>query len=289
MKSIILGVFASLLSAATAWVVSYSSNDYISPLWLLLGQYIVGIILSPPKLKPVAPFTLHGIRLAAGIWAFAGYYIALATPGASAADASMLLNTAPIFATFYAVKQNRARLSAILAFVGVALTIISEHKGGLHFAIWQFLALTSALAYAASFIILGLLADRGEKPKTTSSVYNLLSVLVIIILIAIYRPSLPIHWWPVIVVGGIAALRIQVLTIAVTSPEASAKVSILTNLAFVWLAIAEVIQGTHYTLLQWVSMALVILGVGISPGSNAAQKDKIRNRTRRSQRTDGQH
>lgn len=200
-----------------------------------------------------------------GVWAFAGYYIALATHGSNAADASMLLNTAPIFATFYAVKETRARASAILAFIGVGLTLVAEHKGGFSFATWQMLALSSALAYAASFIVLGILGSKGEKAKTTSSIYNLLSVITIIILLAIFRPEFPAHWWPILVVGGIAALRIQVITIAAISPEASAKVSILTNLAFVWLAIIQIINGSNYSLLQWISMGLVILGVGISP------------------------
>lgn len=272
MQSLILGVLASLLSAATAWIISFSSGYSINPLWLLLGQYIVGVLLSPPRSKPVAPIYLHVIRLVVGIWAFAGYYIALATPGASAADASMLLNTAPIFATFYAVRQKRARLSAVLAFIGVALTLVSQHKGDLHFAMWQILALSSALAYAASFIILGVLGTKGEKAKATNSIYNLLSVVVIAILLIIIRPAFPVHWWPIVVVGGIAALRIQVITIAATSPEASAKVSILTNLAFVWLAIIELVQGEHYSLLQYASMALVILGVGISPRSKPTPK-----------------
>lgn len=272
MQSLILGVLASILSAATAWVITYSSHYAISPLWLLLGQYIVGVILSPPKQKPVAPLYLHGMRLAAGIWAFAGYYIALATPSASASDASMILNTAPIFATFYAVKQKQARLSAILAFIGVALTLIAGHKGDLHFAMWQVLALSSAFAYAASFIILGILGSKGEKAKTTNSIYNLLSAVAICVLIAIFKPEFPLHWWPILVVGGIAALRIQVITVAATSPEASAKVSILTNLAFIWLAIAELIQGRHFSLLQYIAMALVILGVGISPRRNSKSK-----------------
>ena len=266
MRSLSLGVLASLLSAATALIITSTGSDAVSPLWLLLGQYLVGIVLAPPRRKPVAPLSLHALRLVAGLWAFGAYYVALGVPGASASQASMILNTAPIFATFYAVTQPRARFSALLAFAGVALSLVAQGKG-FHFSQWQLLALSAAVAYAASFILLGMLSAKGESAGTTNSLYNLSSGVVIILLLVIIHPPLPVHWWPVFAVGGIAAVRIQVLTMAATTPEESARVSVLTNLAFLWLALAELLQGRSYSLGEWAALALVMLGVGLSPRS----------------------
>ncbi|WP_299010628.1 hypothetical protein [uncultured Shewanella sp.] len=270
MKSIILGILASLLSAATAIIIISTESGSLNPLWLLMGQYIVGICLSPPRQLPLASLSLHGLRLVAGLWAFGAYYLALSTEGSSAAETSMILNTAPIFATFYAVTHFRARLSALLAFIGVAtMLLVSGDSSAGYFNQGQLLALSAAIAYAASFIILGLLSSKGESPKTTNSIYNLCSCVIIAIILCIIQPPLPPTWWPVLAVGAIAALRIQVITLAATSPEASARVSVLTNLAFIWLALYEIFQGKNYSLLEWLALAVVMLGVGLSPSQKS--------------------
>ncbi|NRB25985.1 EamA family transporter [Shewanella sp.] len=176
----------------------------------------------------------------------------------------MILNTAPIFATFYAVTQIRARFSALLAFAGVALFLLANN-GGVDFSLWQLLALSAAVAYASSFILVGVLSSKGESPGTINSIYNFGAAVVTAIILIVYQPPLPLHWWPVFAIGAIAALRIQVITIAATTPEESARVSVLTNLAFLWLAIVEIVQGRSYSVVEWVALGLVILGVGLSP------------------------
>lgn len=262
MQSIILGVVASFLSAAIALIITGIGSEFAHPLWLLMGQYLVGSLIALPRSRPTAKLTLHGWRLFTGMWAFGAYYVALGIEGASAAEASMILNSAPIFATFYAVALLRVRISALIAFLGIAI-MMSGNKTDLEFESWQLLALSATLAYAASFIILGTLSNLGEHPSTTNSIYNLSAGVVTGILLLIYRPALPTDWWPVFSVCGIAALRIQVLTIAASSPEASARVSVLTNLAFVWLALVEWFQGRTYSLMEWGAMVLVIIAMGL--------------------------
>ncbi|TFH93379.1 EamA family transporter [Vibrio ouci] len=262
MKSIALGVFASILSAAIALIITTTGSHSVHPLWLLMGQYIIGSGIAFPRSRPVVSLKLHGWRLITGLWAFGAYYAVLGMQGASAAEASMILNSAPIFATFYAIGQIRARLSALFAFIGIAMMLMAN-KTSIEFQLWQLLALSAALAYAASFIILGTLSRLGEPPMTTNSIYNLSAGGVIAILLLVYQPALPTSWWPVLAVGGIAALRIQVITYAANSPAAAARVSVLTNLAFVWLVLIEWFQGRTYSLTEWLAIALVIFAIGL--------------------------
>ncbi|MCK6263969.1 DMT family transporter [Vibrio sp. ZSDE26] len=262
MQSLTLGIFASLLSAAIALIITSIGSQAVHPLWLLMMQYVVGSVIALPRNRPVVKLRLHGWRLITGLWAFGAYYVALGIQGASAAEASMILNSAPIFATFYAISQIRARLSAIIAFIGISM-MLSANEAYIEFELWQLLALSAALAYAASFVILGRLSNLGEHPNTTNSIYNLLAGLAIGILLLVYQPALPTSWWPVFAVGGIAALRIQVLTFAASSVETSARVSVLTNLAFVWLALVEWFQGRMYSPFEWVAMVLVVAAMGL--------------------------
>ncbi|MDH4466761.1 MAG: hypothetical protein QE271_01780 [Bacteriovoracaceae bacterium] len=154
MNALIWGTIASLLSAVTALIVASSSANGVNPLWLLGAQYLVGIIFCPPKQYPVAPIKIHALRLVSGLWAFGAYYFALSFPDTGPKEASMILNTAPVFATFYAVPEFRTRLGAIFASAGVVLSLASSNTA-LSFHFSYVLALTAAFAYAASFYYFG--------------------------------------------------------------------------------------------------------------------------------------
>lgn len=257
MRGTILGVVASLLSAATAWTVASTKARGVHPLWLLLAQYLIGAVLSPPRRWPVAPIRLHFLRLAAGLWAFGGYYAALVSVDAKPSEISMLLNTAPVFATFIATKSLRARLGSLVAFTGVAAMLWGV---GSHAAFAPYvLALTAAGAYVVSFLVLGHLSIAGERPSTTNSLYNGTACLLVGSLLVALRPGIPTSWLPIVLIGAIAALRIQVLTIAAVNPSEAARVSVLANLAFVWLAVAEEIYRQPHSA-HWGSLVLVVAG-----------------------------
>jgi drug/metabolite transporter (DMT)-like permease len=252
-RGIALGTAASLLSAATALIVSRAGG--VNPLWLLLAQYLVGAAFSKPG-RPAAPRRLHALRLGAGLWAFGGYYLALSLPGSRAEDMSMLINTAPVFATFWTTPDRRARLGAVLAFAGVAAALGSGGLAGLSKA--HALALSAAAAYTVSIIVLGRLAEAGEPPATTNGFYNRAAGACVLLALGAARPGAPAHWWPVLAVGVIAAARIHILTVAAVDPAQSARVSVLSNLAFVWLAAAAAAQGAPQ---RWPALAVVVAGV----------------------------
>lgn len=274
MDGITLGVLASLLSAATAVIVARTGAEGVHPLWLLFAQYVVGAAFSPPRRLPAAPLKLHGLRLFAGLWAFGGYYAALASPGARAAEVSMVLNTAPVFAIFFATPNLKTRVGALLAFGGVMMAL-SGGSAGISFAASHLLAFTAALAYATSIIVLGSLATKGEAPSTTNSLYNSMAGVCVIMALLIARPPAPAAWWPVIAVGVIAAARIQILTIAAVSPAASARVSVLSNLAFVWLAAAEGFKGERQDPAGWAALALVLGGVVLANARASGENPRM--------------
>jgi drug/metabolite transporter (DMT)-like permease len=273
METLTLGFLASLLSAATALIVAFKGAHGVHPLWLLLAQYTVGVILSPPKKFPIIALKFHILRLFAGLWAFGAYYFALATAGALPSEMSMILNTAPVFVTFFSVRDFKSRLGAILAFLGVAATLSSKGMS-LNLTHAHFLALTAAGAYAFSFVMLGFLAKSGEAPSTTNAFYNFAAGLCIGLLLIIIRPALPFEWWPVFAVGIIAAARIEILTRAATDPIESARVSVLTNLAFIWLAIVEVVQGVSHGPWEGVALVFVVVGVGLNSDLSSFTKNK---------------
>lgn len=264
MRTLLLGIFASLLSAITAVIISGTSDALINPLWLLMAQFLAGAALSPGRIRRRAPLRLHVRRMLVGLWAFGAYYFALAWPGASAIEASMLLNAAPILVTFRTMRDIRSRAGALLAFAGLALTLQPGMQGfnlnGAHL-----LAASAALAYAGSFLSLGQLAAAGESPATTNRIYNRGAGLSTLLLLAIVRPAWPAQLWPVVAIGLIAALRIQVITVAARSPRDATLVSVLTNLAFFWLALADAYQGNSYAALKWMGLTLVACGVGMTP------------------------
>ena len=268
MNGITLGVLASLLSAVTALIVVRTGVEGVHPLWLLFAQYLVGAIMAPPRRLPVAPIRLHLLRLAAGLWAFGGYYAALAAPGTHPAEVSMVLNTAPVFAIFFATPSARARLGALLAFGGVILAL-SGGFGKMSIAAAHLLAFTAAIAYATSIVVLGLLAKNGDMPSTTNALYNSAAGLCVMGAIAVARPPLPASYWPVLAVGVIAAARIHILTVAAVDPAESARVSVLSNLAFVWLAIVEEMRGEHHGMLRWGALVLVLAGVVLANARSA--------------------
>ncbi len=263
MQSIILGIIASILSSLTALTVSYTGHHNIHPLWLLLAQYIVGIIISRPKKLPSKLIQLHLIRLVAGLWAFGGYYVALSNYSINPTEASMLINVAPVFAIFIATPNVVTRLGSLLSFCGVIILIIGG-LGKVSIVTGHFLALSAAIAYSASIIILGQLSKYGETPSTTNSFYNLVAALVILFIILLLRPPLPQIFWPVFLIGIIAAIRIQILTVAAVNPLESARVSVLSNLAFVWLAIIDQICGVSQGSLRWTALVLVIGGITVA-------------------------
>ncbi|MDH4466762.1 MAG: hypothetical protein QE271_01785 [Bacteriovoracaceae bacterium] len=84
------------------------------------------------------------------------------------------------------------------------------------------------------------------------------------IALAFIRPSIPTEWGSILVIGAIAAIRIQIISVAAKNPAESAKVSILSGLAFLWLAIAEVFQGHVPNIFEYLAMALVLSGVYLS-------------------------
>lgn len=264
MRTLLLGAVASLLSAITALIVSSQGSASIHPLWLLIAQYLVGALLNPPHELPKAPLRLHALRSVVGVWAFAAYYAALSWPGASAIEVSMLLNAAPLLVTFQAVRDLRARAGAVLAFAGLALTL-QPGTAGLNLNGSHLLAASAALAYAGSFLTLGQLALAGERARTTNGLYNLSAGMLTLILLAAIRPAWPASLWPVAAIGLIAAVRIHVITVAAHNPGDAALVSVLTNLAFFWLALADIYQGNIYGALKWTGLALVACGIGMTP------------------------
>ncbi len=273
MRGIILGILASLLSAATALIVANTGTHGVNPMWLLLAQYIVGSLMAPPRRLPVVSIKWHFLRLVAGLWAFGGYYAALSLPHSRPAEISMLLNVAPVIATFFVSSRLQSRLGAVLAFIGVALALSANSTSATfslgYFSTAHVLAFTAALAYAASIVLLGYLAKAGERPATTNSIYNLSAGICILLALLITRPSAPLSLLPVLSVGILAAIRIQVLTVAAVSPAESAKVSVLSNLAFVWLAIAAAVQGEHQGILQGIAIVTVMIGVVIASKSRS--------------------
>jgi drug/metabolite transporter (DMT)-like permease len=283
MDGVTLGVLASLLSAATALIVARTGVAGVSPLWLLFAQYLVGAVFAPPRRLPAAPPRLHALRLLAGLWAFGGYYAALAAPGTRPAEISMVLNTAPVFAVFFATPSMTTRFGALLAFGGVILAL-SGGFGAMSVAAAHLLAFTAAIAYATSIVVLGILSREGEAPSTTNAWYNSMAGLCVLAALLIVRPPAPASWWPVLAVGVIAAARIQILTVAAVSPAASARVSVLSNLAFVWLAAAEAARGEHRGPAGWAALLLVLGGValanarssGTETGSDEVERSKPR-------------
>lgn len=279
MRGTFLGILASLLSAAAAMSIARTENGGVNPLWLLLIQYLVGVTLAPPRRWPVAPLGLHALRLAAGLWAFGGYYLALASRNARPSEISMLLNTAPVFTTFIATRNRRARLGALLAFTGVAAELWNRVA---HATISgpYILALTAAGAYTASFLLLGNLATAGEAPSTTNSVYNAAASLLVLLMLVAARPVAPTSWFAVAAIGMIAALRIQVLTIAAVNPREAARVSVLSNLAFVWMAIWEAIEGSRqYS--GWSPLLLVLAGTWLANTNSSKLVHIVRQSFRR--------
>jgi drug/metabolite transporter (DMT)-like permease len=180
----------------------------------------------------------------------------------------MVLNTAPVFATFIAAPSLGVRLGALLAFAGVAAALWGE-VGPAAIAAPHMLALTAAVAYAASILVLGHLAKAGEAPSTTNSLYNAAAGLCVGAALFAARPAAPASWLPVLSIGVIAALRIQVLTVAAVSPAVSARVSVLSNLAFVWLAIGEAARGGHEPA-RWGALALVVAGTSLANAGGSA-------------------
>jgi hypothetical protein len=251
---------ASLLSAVTALIVSRTGAGGVHPLWLLLPQYLVGCVLSPPRRLPAAPVRLHVLRLLAGLWAFGGYYAALASPSARPAEISMLLNIAPVLATFFATPNKRTRLGALVAFCGVAATLGSQ-AGWTSLTGAHLLALSAAGAYATSIIVVGRLTEVGEAPSTTNALYNSAAGLCVTAALSAFKPASPPVLWPVVAIGVIAAVRIRILTEAAVNPPESARVSVLSNLAFVWLSIAEAVSGARYDARRLCALGLVVLGV----------------------------
>ena len=264
MRTVLLGTVASLLSALTALVVIRAGESSLSPLWLLLAQYVVGLLMSPPRSWPTAPIRLHAIRLVYGLWAFGAYYFALARPGASAIELSMILNAAPILVTFHVTRDYRARAGSLLAFLGVALTL-RPGLDGLPLSASKLLAATAAVAYASSFVVLGALSASGERATTTNGLYNASAGLVVLLIVLVIKPKLPGQIWPILAVGFMAALRIQVITAAAISSRDSAIVSTLTNLSFFWLAGNDFVVGNTYDAAKWMGLALVATGIGLTP------------------------
>ncbi len=270
MRGVFLGVLASLLSALTALIVADSGMKGIHPLWLLLAQYLVGMFMSPPRKLPIhAPIKWHLLRLVAGLWAFGGYYAALATPGSSPSEMSLVLNIAPVLVIFFSTSHWKSRLGSVLAFMGVIL-VLSKDLASLSFSHAHLLALSAAGAYAGSFLLLARLAQKGETPRAINSFYNFSAGICVLGTILIGQFSLPPIWWPALAVGCVAALRIQILTIGSVNPVESGKIAVLSNLAFVWLALVECCRGTHYDSQQLFAFALVSAGVVLA---NAPRRD----------------
>jgi hypothetical protein len=175
----------------------------------------------------------------------------------------MLLNLAPIIAIFIASRSTRARSGALLAFaasVGV-IGLTGWHASS---AYARALVISAAMAYACSIPLLGWLQARGERASTTSGIYNAGGTLVVASLILLLQPKAPASWWPVLLVGCLSAVRLGMLAVAAKTPDISARVSVLSNLAFVWLAVWEQVTTGLASPLRWLPMALVVAGCALA-------------------------
>jgi drug/metabolite transporter (DMT)-like permease len=263
MGAVALGILASLLSAANALVIGRSGVEGSQVLWLLLAQYVVGLVFAAPKRQPVAPLRLHFARLLCGLWAFGGYYLALAQRGGSLVEVSLLLNLAPLLATLVNTRSGSARLGAVLSFVGLIL-LLSRDGWPISSASARVLAMSASFAYALSITLLGYFPRFGESPRTTAGLYNLAGALCVVGAIAWLRPPMPPTWSAVVLVGALSAIRLLILTTLATDPAQSARISVLSNLAFVWLAIQEQFVASTWDLMRWTAMAVVIAGCAIA-------------------------
>jgi drug/metabolite transporter (DMT)-like permease len=274
MRGAALGVLASLLSAAAALIVARTGAQGVDPLWLLAAQYAVGALMAPPARRPSAPLRLHFLRLMAGLWAFGGYYLALGARGTRPSEISMLINTAPVLATFWTTRSRNARGGALIAFAGVAAALSGRAQaGGLQAA--HAVALSAALAYAVSIVTLGKLSARGESPATTNAVYNWSAAAFVAAALLLRRPGGPASWAWVLAAGAIAAARIQILTIAAVDPAESARVSVLANLAFVWLALADAAKAGAGDPGHWGALAVVICGVLVASVKRGSARQRF--------------
>lgn len=261
-SSIFLGLAASLISALTALVVAKHCHSGSEVLYVLLVQYFIGSVINfrfgALKLK----VSYHLLRLALGLWSFGGYFLALSQPGSSAATVSMILNSAPVLAVFFAPTGFRSKFGAFLAFVGlvIAVSLSSQTEMQLAFNLPLILVATAACAYAASFILLGVMRQAGESSRGINSTYNMSAFLVILLVLIFGKCSLPSTILPLVGVAGMSALRLQIITAAAKSPVISARVAVLANLSFLWLALYELVLGGRQSIYYWLGMLLVAVG-----------------------------
>ena len=131
------------------------------------------------------------------------------------------------------------------------------------------LALTAAGAYTVSILVLGHLATAGEAPSTTNSLYNSAASFLVAAALVVVKPGAPASGLALLAIGAIAALRVLVLTIAAVSPRQAARVLVLSNLAFVWLAIGEALDSRPPSAARWGSLVLVVAGTLLANASSS--------------------